>query len=97
MPFPRERWIEIAKVRGLEQVQARLIEKIGKCPHEQGEVFLYVHPNCRPEGLSGQRRFRWNPLCKDAQLKSLPRKATTLRSIVSTALRRKEPSGRLKG
>jgi len=49
MPVSREKWIEIAKARGLEEVEVKLIEKIGKCPHEEGEVFLYVHPNCRPD------------------------------------------------
>jgi uncharacterized repeat protein (TIGR04076 family) len=69
MPFPRERWIEIAKVRGLEQVQARLIEKIGKCPHEQGEVFLYVHPNCRPEGLCGAAAISLEPFVQRCSAK----------------------------
>ncbi len=49
MPFSEERWMEIARVRGLKEVRVKLIEKIGKCPHEEGEVFIYVHPNCRPD------------------------------------------------
>ncbi|HVP37348.1 MAG TPA: hypothetical protein VMT04_10160 [Terriglobales bacterium] len=61
MPFPRKRWIEIAKARGLERVQVKLIRKIGKCPHEKGEVFVYVHPNCRPEGLCGAAAISLEP------------------------------------
>ncbi len=49
MPFSKERWVEIARARGLEEVEVKLIEKTGKCPHEEGEIFVYVHPNCRPD------------------------------------------------
>jgi hypothetical protein len=30
MPFSKERWMEIARARGLEEVRVKLIEKIGK-------------------------------------------------------------------
>ena len=49
MPFSKERWMEIARARGLEEVRIKLIKKTGKCPHEEGEVFVYIHPNCRPD------------------------------------------------
>jgi len=69
MPFSRERWIEIAKVRGLEPVEVKLIEKIGKCPHEEGEVFLYVHPNCRPEELCGVAAIALEPFVQRCSAK----------------------------
>ena len=53
MPFSKEKWMEIAKARGLEQIEVKLAEKIGQCPHDVGETFIYVHPNCRPEGFCG--------------------------------------------
>ncbi len=61
MPIPKEKWMEIAKARGLECVEVKLVEKAGKCPHEEGESFIYIHPNCRPEGLCGAAAISLEP------------------------------------
>ena len=61
MPISKEKWMEIAKARGLERVEVELVEKIGKCPHREGESFIYVHPNCRPEGICGVAAISLEP------------------------------------
>jgi uncharacterized repeat protein (TIGR04076 family) len=72
MPFSKERWMEIARARGLEEVGVKLIEKIGKCPHEEGEVFIYVHPNCRPEGLCGVASIAIEPFVQRCSAPGVP-------------------------
>ena len=72
MPFSKERWMEIARARGLEEVEVKLIEKTGKCPHEKGEVFIYVHPNCRPEGLCGVASIAIEPFVQRCSAPGVP-------------------------
>ena len=51
----------IADKRGLKTVKVTLIEKFGKCHHEVGDSFLYIHPMFRPVGICGVAAYSFEP------------------------------------
>lgn len=53
MEFSEEKVKAISQARGMKPVRVTLVDKIGVCPHEVGDNFLYYHPMFPPRGICG--------------------------------------------
>ena len=61
MKFPEERIKAISQARGMKPVRVTLVEKIGVCPHNEGDSFLYHHPMFHPQGICGVAAHSMGP------------------------------------